>query len=562
MQDCISQLCEAAAQGKVNEGYIPRYMELMAGATDQGPRLPDVFSLSYGALVATCVALKVQPPNHLSRQEMEFARHRLAGLKGQGQFELSKLLCNLAQADLVWLGTQPVLGAGSIVLHGAAIQMPAVILRPEVSHNYSSATKTLDRELDYRTTDLKFLKSSAIADTLAKTKWPMGQVPVHFAWDGPDSPFYLPAAEMRLQAEKWGIKVEATTSHQRLQPLVVAKAATEYEQQFKAAVDAAWQAACAAAKQDEGREEAAPVEVPSPSITPTESFEPDHKAQMAVPPAEPLRVPDFSQPITPTEPPTPSDDQPTTTTGSASMAEPTKAGEQPMTEPTPAVEQPKEAEAQPSASSQGELSTPKPLDNPALAGVPVKPRCKQCNCMLDKDLCVGPDCSMFLVEPAMEDGQPVEAESTKKVDQPMEAEPTKADDSAMETEPTRGGEQAMEAEPPKAGEQPMAEQPMAKPTKADEPAEDAQPAKEAEQLMKAKPTEDDLRAQAEAVANYAAASAWKAAAAVAKAKATFASRSSPRLAGRKRPAEKQAPKPALPPHVLAAMAREPPVIMR
>ena len=112
-------------------------MELMAGATDQGPRVPDVFSLSYGALVATCVALKVQPPNHLSRQEMEFARHRLAGLKGQGQFELSKLLCNLAQANLVWLGTQPVLGAGSIVLHGAAIQVPAVILRPEVSHNYT-----------------------------------------------------------------------------------------------------------------------------------------------------------------------------------------------------------------------------------------------------------------------------------------------------------------------------------------------------------------------------------------------------------------------------------------
>ena len=53
---------------------------------------------------------------------------------------------------------------------------------------------------------------------------------------------------MRQQAEKWGI---TTTSHQRLQPLVVARAATEYERHFNAAVDAAWHAACAAAKPDD-----------------------------------------------------------------------------------------------------------------------------------------------------------------------------------------------------------------------------------------------------------------------------------------------------------------------
>ena len=263
-----------------------------------------------------------------------------------------------------------------------------------------------------------------------------GPIPVNFAWDGPASPYYLPSASMRQQAEKWGIKVDATTSHQRLQPLVVARAATEYEQQFKAAVDAAWQAACAAAKPD---------------------------------------------------------DQPTTTTGSASTAEPTKAGEQPTAEPTkagdqPMAEQPKEAEARPSASSLWELSAPKPLGqlgNMALAEVPVKPRCKQCSCLLDNGCCVEPDCSMFLVESAMEDGQPVEAELSKtdfsamqteppeageqaKEDgQPVEAEPSKADDS--ETEPPKAGEQAMEAEPP------MAEQPMAKPTKADDSAKEAEP---------------------------------------------------------------------------------------
>ena len=172
-------------------------------------------------------------------------------------------------------------------------------MRPGVWHNYNHATKKLDRELAYTTTDFKDLKSSAIADTLAKTKWPMGQFAVHFVWDGPASPFYLQGPAMRQQAEKWGIKVDATTSHQRLQPLVVARAVAEYEQRFMAVVNAAWHAACAAAKPD---------------------------------------------------------DQPTTTTGSASTAEPTKAGEQPTAEPTkagdqPMAEQPKEAEAQPSASS-------------------------------------------------------------------------------------------------------------------------------------------------------------------------------------------------------------------
>ena len=90
---------------------------------------------------------------------------------------MSKHLCNLAQADLAWLGTQLVLGAGSVVLHGAAIRIPQVILRPHVSHEYNSNTKTLDRERCYYTVDIKFLKSRAIVDTLAKAKWPMSKVP-------------------------------------------------------------------------------------------------------------------------------------------------------------------------------------------------------------------------------------------------------------------------------------------------------------------------------------------------------------------------------------------------
>ena len=149
-------------------------MAVMASAEayEQRPQHPSFCGLSYGALVAICCAVKVLPPIHLSRQEMENARNRLRDLKGQGQFELSKHLCNLAQADLAWLGTQPVLGAGSVVLQGAAIRMPMVILRPVVSHDYNSAAKSLDRELCYNTVDFKFLRSRAITDSLPK---PNGQ---------------------------------------------------------------------------------------------------------------------------------------------------------------------------------------------------------------------------------------------------------------------------------------------------------------------------------------------------------------------------------------------------
>ncbi len=168
--------------------------------------------------------------------------------------------------------------------------------------------------------------------------------PVHFVWDGPASPFYLPGPAMRQQAEKWGIKVDATTSHQRLQPLMVARAVAEYEQRFMAVVNAAWHAACAAAKPD---------------------------------------------------------DQPTT-----EQPEQAKEAEPPTAEQPEQPEQAKEAEppmAEQRASSQWELSAPKPpgqLNNMALAGVPAKPRCTQCNFLLNRGCCVEPDCSRFMVETA------------------------------------------------------------------------------------------------------------------------------------------------------------------
>ena len=139
-----------------------------------------------------------------------------------------------------------------------------------VRHTYNNSTKKLDRELSYKSTEFKEFRASDIVDTLAKTKWPMGQTPVDFVWNGPGSPYYLPAAEMRQQAVRWGLTVEATTSHQRLQPLVVSMAILEYERQFKAAVDAAWQAATTAAvKPDEGQEVAAPEPPPPLGAQPT-----------------------------------------------------------------------------------------------------------------------------------------------------------------------------------------------------------------------------------------------------------------------------------------------------
>ena len=53
-------------------------------------------------------------------------------------------------------------------------------------------------------------------------------------------PYFLPGADMRQQAAKWGIVVDAKTSHEKVRQLVMARAIVEYEKQHLAAVDAAW----------------------------------------------------------------------------------------------------------------------------------------------------------------------------------------------------------------------------------------------------------------------------------------------------------------------------------
>ncbi len=149
--------------------------------------------------------MKVQPPAGFSKAEMDEARDRLHGLQGQGPFDMSRQICELARADISWLRKQDVLGAGSVVLYGTVVQMPAVILRPEVTINYHRCTQTYDRELTYITTDFKYLKSGVIGDTLVKTEWPLGRVPVEYVWDGPENPHYL-LSEVELRERQGAIQ--------------------------------------------------------------------------------------------------------------------------------------------------------------------------------------------------------------------------------------------------------------------------------------------------------------------------------------------------------------------
>ena len=118
------------------------------------------------------------------------------------------------------------LGAGSVVLHGLSVRLPKVILRPRVSHDYKPETKTLTRELCYTAMDGSFLKAKAINTTIAKASWPLSSVLVKFEWQGPESPYYLKLADMKLQAETWGVGASADT-HQKLQPIVMAAAIRE-----------------------------------------------------------------------------------------------------------------------------------------------------------------------------------------------------------------------------------------------------------------------------------------------------------------------------------------------
>ena len=103
-QTAIMQICTAVDTGKVAAAFLAQYLELACKAVDyQMPPAPSIGTLGgFGGLVETCLAMKVTPPSHNSRDEYDKARNRLRGLSGQGPFDLSRHICSKALADLHW----------------------------------------------------------------------------------------------------------------------------------------------------------------------------------------------------------------------------------------------------------------------------------------------------------------------------------------------------------------------------------------------------------------------------------------------------------------------------
>ena len=180
MQHNVMQICEAVKSGRIMEAFLVQYLEAVALATEDAPRAPSLSRIGGGALSVLCGTLKVQPPANFSKPEMEEARARLKGLPGQGPFDVCKQLHEQSRADLNWLRKQEVLGAGSVVMYGKMLQVPVILLRPEVNINLGD--KQWNRELTYVTTTFTYLKPQLIGDILVRTHWPLRSVPLEFAW--------------------------------------------------------------------------------------------------------------------------------------------------------------------------------------------------------------------------------------------------------------------------------------------------------------------------------------------------------------------------------------------
>ena len=244
-QHCIQQICDAIGKDLVTEAYLDKYMQDQASKqpADAIPVAPELGGLSFGALSCLCVGMKVTPPAHLSRAEMESARSRLAALAGQAQWDITNVLCTLLQKDLAWLREQPVvLGAGSVVLVGASVRLPRMILRPRVSHEklHMAGIKELARELCYTTMDGSFLKASAISETICTAPWPLKHAAFSFEWQGPEAPNFLTIQKMLEWAARWELDLGEATKHIDVQPKFLAGAIQQYKQQFAAALEEAW----------------------------------------------------------------------------------------------------------------------------------------------------------------------------------------------------------------------------------------------------------------------------------------------------------------------------------
>ena len=98
--------------------------------------------------------------------------------------DVCKKLHEQARGDLNWLRKQEVLGAGSVVMYGKMLQVPVILLRPEV--NRKLGDKQWELELTYVTTTFTYLKPQLMGDVLVRTQWPLRAVPLEFAYEGPE----------------------------------------------------------------------------------------------------------------------------------------------------------------------------------------------------------------------------------------------------------------------------------------------------------------------------------------------------------------------------------------
>ena len=254
------------------------------------------------------------------------------------------------------------------------IKAPVVLLRPEVNVNLGVGQWT--RELTYITTDYKYLQPKLIGDVLVKTQWPMRSLP-DFAYQGPQSPWYLKTQELLQQAAAWGIAAKAGDSHDRVRQLVMAKAMVEYEQQHSAAMEAAWQAASAQCSD----------QTPSLASTVVEKAVETREDEKAMEARAPLMEKDDN----PTQ-----DEKTEETTGA------TDAGEPPTEKDDNNATQDEATQDAAPMAAQRAQSTPRPgqpvlepwlqMENKALAGLPEKPRCGRCNSRMVDGQCVYPDC--------------------------------------------------------------------------------------------------------------------------------------------------------------------------
>ena len=183
-----------------------------------------------------CLELQLPKPASWKAVHLDEARANLRKMSGKVSWDICTKLHEMSRQDLQWLTTQPlVLGVGSVVLWGKYLKAPAVVLRPEVGYRFG----TTDRELQYLTTDLKYVKVEELGEVLVKNEWPLKGVPTI---PKEENPWFLNKNDMLMKASSLGIVVEPTTAYEKVRQLVVAGAIADYEKRHLAIMELAWAA--------------------------------------------------------------------------------------------------------------------------------------------------------------------------------------------------------------------------------------------------------------------------------------------------------------------------------